>query len=61
MAQNGLRNVVIGVGLVGIIAGFLVLVQIPAAQQHGELTLSTAGIGSLLVLFGVKTLAELEW
>lgn len=61
MAQHVLRNVVIGVGVLGILAGLLVVVQIPAANQYGETTLSTAGIGVLLVLFGVKTLAELEW
>jgi hypothetical protein len=61
MAQQMLKNVVVGVGLVGIIAGLLVVVQLPAANQYEETTIATAGIGVLLVLFGIKTLAEIEW
>lgn len=52
------EKAVLGVGLIGIVAGFLIVIQVPAANQYHETTLSAAGIGVLLVLFGIKTLAE---
>ncbi|MXR19162.1 hypothetical protein [Halobacterium bonnevillei] len=61
MGRDLSRTAVIGVGVVGIVAGLLVVVQLPAANQYEETTISAAGVGLLLVLFGVKTLAETEW
>ncbi len=58
MVQEMMTKVVLGVGIIGIIGGLLVILQIPSANQYHETTLSAAGIGVLLVLFGVKTLAE---
>lgn len=58
MAQNLGTNVDVGVGVIGIITGMLVSIQLPAAHQYHEPTLSAGGIKILLALFGVKTLAE---
>lgn len=58
MAKNTMERVVLGVGALGILAGMLVVIQLPAANQHHETTLAAAGVGVLLVLFGVKALAE---
>lgn len=60
MAQNLGTKVDVGVGVIGIIAGILVIIQLPAAHQYHETTLSSADIGILLPLFGIKTLAELQ-
>ncbi|GAB7020848.1 hypothetical protein JCM18750_37100 [Halostagnicola bangensis] len=60
MAQNLKTKVDVGVGVIGIIAGILVIIQLPAAHQYHETTLSAAVIGILLALFGMKTLAELQ-
>lgn len=54
------RRVITGVGLVGIVAGLLVVIQLPAANRYHETTLSAAGVGVLLVLHGAKTLAEVH-
>lgn len=54
MAQNLGTKVDVGVGVIGIIAGILVLVQLPAAHQYYETTLSADGIGIVLALFGIK-------
>lgn len=56
-----MKNIVLGIGAVGVIAGLLVLIQLPSANQYHETTLSAAGIGVLLVLFGIKTFAESQW
>lgn len=58
MAHSTVKRVVLAAGIVGTLAGLLVLIQVPSANQYHETTLSAAGIGVLLVLFGVKTLAE---
>lgn len=58
MAQDVSTPVALGVGAIGVIVGLLVVVQIPASNQYQETTLSTVGIGVLLVLFGIKTIAE---
>lgn len=58
MVQDIMTKVVLGVGTIGIIAGLLVITQLPSANQYHETTLSAAGIGVLLVLFGIKTLTE---
>lgn len=58
MSQDMVTKVVLGVGAIGIIAGVLVVIQLPSANQYHETTLSAAGIGILLVLFGIKTLIE---
>ena len=60
MAHDLVTKVVVGVGAIGIVAGILVIIQLPAANQYHETTLSAAGIGVLLVLFGIKTVAELQ-
>ena len=60
MAQNLGMKVDLGVGVIGIIAGILVIIQLPAAHQYYEAALSAAGIGILRTLFGIKTLAELQ-
>ncbi|QSW97821.1 hypothetical protein [Haloterrigena alkaliphila] len=60
MAQNLGANVDAGVGVIGIIAGILVIIQLPAAHQYHETTLSDVVIGILLALFGIKPLAELQ-
>jgi hypothetical protein len=58
MAQPMMKNIVVGVGVLGFVAGLLVMIQIPSANQYHETTLSAAGVGVLLILFGTKTLAE---
>lgn len=58
MAKDTMERVVLGVGALGVLAGLLVVIQLPAANQYHETTLSAAGVGVLLVLFGVKALAE---
>ncbi len=58
MSKAVLTKVVLGVGAVGILAGFLLLIQVPAANQYHETTLSATGIGVLLILFGIRTVAE---
>jgi uncharacterized membrane protein HdeD (DUF308 family) len=58
MSRSIDEKAILGVGLIGIVAGFLIVIQLPAANQYRETTLSAAGIGVLLVLFGIKTLAD---
>ncbi|QZX99577.1 hypothetical protein [Halobaculum rubrum] len=58
MVEDRMSKIVLGIGTVGIIAGLLVIIQLPSANQYHETTLSAAGIGVLLVLFGIKALAE---
>jgi uncharacterized membrane protein YccC len=63
MDQKLMMNVVVAIGLIGTIAGVLIILQIPSANQYHETTLSAAGVGVLLFLFGIKTLAEsvVDW
>lgn len=58
MPQNMMEKLVVGVGILGIVAGLLVMIQVPSANQYHETTLSAAGVALLLLLFGIKTLAE---
>jgi len=58
MSQDIPTRVVLGVGAIGILAGFLLIIQVPAANQYHETTLTATGIGILLILFGIQTLAE---
>ena len=55
MAQNLGTKVDVGVGVVGIVAGILVSIRLPAARQYHETTLAAAGVGILLALFGKNT------
>lgn len=63
MSEDLMKNVVLAIGVIGTIAGVLLILQIPAANQYHETTLSAAGVGVLLFLFGIKTLAEsvVDW
>ncbi|WP_135820127.1 hypothetical protein [Halostella litorea] len=60
MAQGTRRTVAVAVGALGVLAGLLVVIQIPAAKPRHRTTLAAAGVGVLLVLFGVKTLVETQ-
>lgn len=61
MVRDTLRKVLFGVGTVGLVGGVLVGIQLPSSGQYHQTTLSAAGVGLLLVLFGIKTLAEAQW
>lgn len=61
MVQDMMKKVVLGIGIIGTIGGLLVILQLPSANQYHETTLSAAGVGVLLLLFGIKTLAESQW
>lgn len=58
MVRDTTTRVALWVGGIGIVAGLLVIIQVPSANRYHETTLSAAGIGVLLVLFGIKTLTE---
>jgi len=58
MSQDLQTKLLLGVGAIGIIAGFLLIIQVPAANQYHETTLSATGVSVLLILFGMQTLAE---
>jgi len=48
----------IGVGLVGAVAGLLLLLTVAAADQYRQAGLAATGVGVLLVLVGAKTALE---
>lgn len=58
MTRNVPTTVLQGVGATGTLAGLLILLQLPAANQYHETTLAATGIAVYLVLFGIKTLTE---
>jgi hypothetical protein len=55
VASDSLGTAGLGIGVLAVVVGLLLVVQVPAANQYEETTLAVVGVSALLVLFGLRT------